>query len=128
MMKFVAGLLAIFEFIFYTLLMVLVNSIEIKVKFLKVLEHFGALVGISLILYFLFRFILGKLQVNVRRYLYLVVVLNLVIGLLGPAVILIILPNEFLFGLGMIMMVGTLYYGLIVNLIICMLNLFLTNS
>ncbi len=128
MKRLVAIFLAIFEFIFYTFFMLLVSSIDIKIKFLKVVVYFGALVGISLVLYFLMRFILSKIDVNVRRYLYLVVVLNLLMGIIGPAVILVILPNKFLFGLGMVMMVGTLYYGLIVNLMICMLNLFFTNS
>ena len=128
MKRLVAIFLAIFEFIFYTFFMLLVSSIDIKIKFLKVVVYFGALVGISLVLYFLMRFILSKIDVNVRRYLYLVVVLNLLMGIIGPAVILVILPNKFLFGLGMVMMVGTLYYGLIVNMMICMLNLFFTNS
>jgi len=62
MKKFIIGSLAIFEFLFYTLLMVLIGSINIENQVLKLLLHFGAILLISVILYFLIRYILKKLK------------------------------------------------------------------
>ncbi len=127
MNKFFTALLAIFEFLFYTFFMVLLSDIDIKSELIKLLLHFVLLAIISIILYFLIRFILTKLKMNVKRYIYLIVVWNLIIGLVIPALMMVIIPNESLITLGVIVMVSTAYYGIFVNVLICFMNAFLSN-
>ena len=58
MNKFLTIILAIFEFLFYTVLMVLVGSLVIHNEVLKLVLHFVSLSVIAILLYFLIRFIL----------------------------------------------------------------------
>lgn len=126
MNKFFVVIFSCFEFFFYTLVMVLIGSINITNVGLKVLVHFVSLSVISVVLYFIISFLLTKLNLKVKRFLYLIPIWNLVLGLAFPFLVLAIIPSEALATLAVVLMISTAYYGLFVNIALCILNLFLT--
>ena len=127
MKKLIIVLSSIFEFIFYTFGMVLIGSIPITNKALELLVHFLGLVLVALIFYFVIRFIFEKLDMKAKKYIYFVVILNLVLGAIAPVFLIIIIPSEFLTNLAFLVLVSTVYYGIFINIVICFLNYFLTN-
>jgi len=96
--------------------MVLIGSINIENQVLKLLLHFGAILLISVILYFLIRYILKKLKMDIKKSLYLIVVWNLVLGLLFPGIFATIIPSEKIFLFSMMIIVSTIYYGIFINI------------
>lgn len=126
MNKFFVVIFSYFEFFFYTLMMVLVESVNITNVGLKVLVHFASLSIISVMLYFIMKFLLTKLNRNVKRFLYLIPIWNLVLGLAFPFLVLAIIPSEALATIAVVFIVSTAYYGLFINITLCILNLFWT--
>ncbi len=128
MNKFITIILVIFEFLFYTLLMVLIESIPLTSETLKLLIHFGSIILISVILYFLIRFILHKLKMNSKKYLYLIPLSNVLIGTILPGLLVAIIPNEKIFWLFFAVIVSTIYYGVLINIMIVILNFLFTKD
>ncbi len=128
MNKFLTIILAIFEFLFYTVLMVLVGSLVIHNEVLKLVLHFVSLSVIAKLLYFLIRFILNKLSMNAKKYFYLIIIVNLILGLIFPVFLIILIPSEVLTSLAIIILVSTLYYGLFINVFLGILNTIFTKQ
>lgn len=124
MNKLFVFLFCVFEFFFYTLFMVLVESLTINNVVLKSVVHFLSLVIISGLLYVIMKFIIKKLKLNVKKMLYLIPIWNLVLGLVAPVLVLVIIPSETLATLAVVLMISTVYYGLFINITLCILNLF----
>lgn len=124
MNKLFVFLFCVFEFFFYTLFMVLVESLTINNVVLKSVVHFLSLVIISGLLYVIMKFIIKKLKLNVKKMLYLIPIWNLVLGLVAPVLVLVIIPSETLSTLAVVLMISTVYYGLFINITLCILNLF----
>lgn len=127
MEKFIVVISAIFEFIFYTFFMVLVDSFQITNKILDLLVHFLGLFVVSCIFYFLMRIILQKLNVQINKYIYYVVVLNLIFGLVVPILLIFIIPSEKIITFSFLVLVSSIYYGLLINAFLCIFNFFFTN-
>lgn len=121
-------LIAVFSFIFYTFFMVLIDSITISNSILEFIVHFGSLVIVAFILYFIIKFILKKLNLLSRKNIYQIVLWNLVIGLIFPVVLIILIPNEKFTIFSFMLIVSTLYYGIIIDIIISLLNHFKTKQ
>ncbi len=122
-------LLSIFEFVFYTFFMVLVSIINIKSIFLKTTLTYLSLFLVSLILYFLLRNILKKINMPPEKNLYLIPILNVVISFTIATLLVKLFPKNI--GTSMIALLiymSLIYYGILINLIICILNFFLTKS
>lgn len=124
MNKLFVFLFCVFEFFFYTLFMVLVESLTINNVVLKSVVHFLSLIIISGLLYVIMKFIIKKLKLNVKKMLYLIPIWNLVLGLVAPVLVLVIIPSETLATLAVVLMISTVYYGLFINITLCILNLF----
>lgn len=127
MKKFIKVILAIFEFIFYTYFMVLVGELETNNQLLILVVHFLSLLIISIILYYIIRFILKKLDLKSKRDIYEVCLLNIGIGLIFPIILIILIPNVNFTTFALVMLISTGYYGILINIIIALLNHFLTN-
>lgn len=67
MQKFLIVLSSIFEFIFYTFLMVLIDSIPITNSFLSFFVHFLSLIIVAFLFYLLIRFIFRKLEMRSKK-------------------------------------------------------------
>lgn len=120
-------ILAIFETLFYTFLMVEVGSLNISNQIVSLLIHFISLSVISLLLYFIIHFILKKLNLKAKKHLYHICIYNIVVGLIFPIILIIIIPNKKFEIFAGIMLVSTLYYGIFINILIALFNHFLTN-
>lgn len=128
MNKFIIGILAIFEFLFYTFFMVLIGNMGLENEILKLVIHFGSLLVISTILYLLIKIILKKLNMNSKKSIYLIVIWNLVLGILFPGILSIIIPSEKIFLVSMVIIVSTIYYGIFINVFLSLLNFILTKD
>lgn len=127
MQKVIVVLSSIFEFIFYTFFMVLIDGINITNKILDLILHFIGLITVSLIFYYIIRFILSKLDMKAKKYIYFVIILNLILGLIAPVFLIIIIPSEFLTTFSFLVLVSAVYYGIFVNIALIFLNYFFTN-
>lgn len=127
MTKLIIILFAIFEFIFYTFFMVLISEITITSALLKLIAHFASLIIISIILYFLIKLILNKLGLKSKKYIYLICLGNLIFGIIFPLILITIIPNEKFTIFALLLIISTCYYGIFINIIISLLNHFLTN-
>lgn len=122
-------LLSIFEFIFYTFFMVLVSLINIKSLFLKNSLTYLSLFLVSLILYYLLRAILRKINMPAEKNLYIIPILNIIISFSIATLLVKLFPKNI--GTSMIALLiymSLIYYGILINLIICILNFFFTKS
>lgn len=128
MKKFIILLLAILEFVLYTFLMVLVESITIENNFLKIIVHLLALALVAVLIYYLYKFILKKLKYFAKTTMYMISIINLVFGLIFPCLLIILIPNEKFTIFATILLISTIYYGVIINIIFCILNHFLTKQ
>ena len=127
MRKFLIVLSSIFEFIFYTFFMVLIDSIPFTSSLFRFFVHFLALIVVAIVFYFLICFIFRKLEMRGKKYLYYVAIWNIILGVFAPVLLIIIIPSEFLTTVSFLILVGTIYYGIFINFIFCLCNHFLTN-
>ena len=127
MKKLIVVLSSIFELIFYTFFMVLIGSIPFTNKILELVVHFLGLALVAFLFYFLIRFILNKLDMKAKKYIYYIVIWNLILGLIAPVLLIIIIPSETLTTFAFLVLVSTVYYGIFINVAICFFNYFLTN-
>lgn len=127
MKKLIIVLSSVFELIFYTFFMVLIGSIPITNKALELVVHFLGLALVALIFYFLIRFILNMLDMKAKKYIYYIVIWNLILGLIAPVLLILIIPSEILTTFAFLVLVSSVYYGILINVVICFLNYFLTN-
>lgn len=127
MKKLIIVLSSVFELIFYTFFMVLIGSIPITNKALELVVHFLGLALAALIFYFLIRFILNMLDMKAKKYIYYIVIWNLILGLIAPVLLILIIPSEILTTFAFLVLVSSVYYGILINVVICFLNYFLTN-
>ena len=127
MKKLIVVLSSIFELIFYTFFMVLIGSIPFTNKILELVVHFLGLALVAFLFYFLIRFILNKLDMKAKKYIYYIVIWNLILGLIAPVLLIIIIPSEILTTFAFLVLVSTVYYGIFINVAICFCNYFLTN-
>ena len=127
MKKLIIVLSSVFELIFYTFFMVLIGSIPITNKALELVVHFLGLALAALIFYFLIRFILNMLDMKAKKYIYYIVIWNLILGLIAPVLLILIIPSENLTTFAFLVLVSSVYYGILINVVICFLNYFLTN-
>ena len=127
MKKLMVFLAAIFEFIYYTFFMVVIGNINITNKVIDLSMHFLSLIVIAVTFYYLLRFVFKKLGFIAKKYIYYVVICNLIMGLIVPVLLLIIIPNDTLFVFLFIVLISAVYYGIFINIVICFLNYFLTN-
>ena len=128
MKKFIIVLSSIFELIFYTFFMVLIESVEITNSLLSLVVHFLALFVVASAFYFLVRFVFSKLDMKAKKYIYYVVISNIIIGTIAPVLLIIIIPSEILTTFAFILLVSAIYYGLLINVIISFLNHLLTKG
>lgn len=96
MRKFLIVLSSIFEFIFYTFFMVLIDSIPFTSSLFRFFVHFLALIVVAIVFYFLICFIFRKLEMRGKKYLYYVAIWNIILGAFAPVLLIIIIPSEFL--------------------------------
>lgn len=127
MKKFIIVVSSIFELVFYTFLMVLLGNIEIMNVGLDLLVHFLSLIVVAGAFYFLIRFLFHKLGMRSKKDIYYVVVVNLMLGLIAPILLIILIPNETLTNFAFLVLLSVVYYGFLINFIICLFNHFLTN-
>ena len=127
MKKLIVVLSSIFELIFYTFFMVLIGSIPFTNKILELVVHFLGLALVAFLFYFLIRFILNKLDMKAKKYIYYIVIWNLILGLIAPVLLIVIIPSETLTTFAFLVLVSTVYYGIFINVAICFFNYFLTN-
>ena len=128
MKKFIIALSAIFEFIFYTFFMVLIGLIPISNKILELLLHFIGLFLVPILFYLIIRFLFQKLDMKAKKYIYYVGILNLVLGIFAPILLIIIIPNETLTLFAFLVLISSVYYGILINVLIFFFNYFLTNK
>lgn len=126
MKKFIIVVSSIFELVFYTFFMVLLGNIEIMNAGLDLLVHFLSLIVVAGAFYFLIRFLFHKLGMRSKKDIYYVVV-NLMLGLIAPILLIILIPNETLTNFAFLVLLSVVYYGFLINFIICLFNHFLTN-
>ena len=62
-----------------------------------------------------------------KKYIYYIVIWNLILGLIAPVLLIIIIPSEILTTFAFLVLVSSVYYGILINVVICFLNYFLTN-
>ncbi len=122
MKKLLIIILSIFELIFYTFFMVLIDDITIENMALKQVIHFSSLIIIGTILYFIIRTILNLLKYKNKETIYMVSIWNIVLGIFFPILLIIILPNEGVQVFSIMLLVSTFYYGILINIVICILN------
>ncbi len=127
MKKFIIVVSSIFELVFYTFFMVLLGNIEIMNAGLDLLVHFLSLIVVAGAFYFLIRFLFHKLGMRSKKDIYYVVVVNLMLGLIAPILLIILIPNETLTNFAFLVLLSVVYYGFLINFIICLFNHFLTN-
>ncbi len=127
MKKFIIVVSSIFELVFYTFFMVLLGNIEIMNAGLDLLVHFLSLIVVAGAFYFLIRFLFHKLGMRSKKDIYYVVVANLMLGLIAPILLIILIPNETLTNFAFLVLLSVVYYGFLINFIICLFNHFLTN-
>ena len=127
MQKFVIVISSIFEFVFYTFFMVLIGSIPINNQVLKLLVHFLGLIVVAILFYYLIRFIFSKIEMKAKKYIYYMTISNIILGAIVPVFLIIIIPNETLTTLAFLVIVSTVYYGIFINVMICLFNYFLSN-
>ena len=127
MKKFIVFLSSIFEFVFYTFLMVLIGLIPINNQALKLFVHFLGLILVAFLFYILIRFIFNKLEMKAKKYIYYVVVVNLILGLIAPIFLIIIIPSEVLTNFAFLVLISAVYYGILINALLCFFNYFFTN-
>ena len=128
MKKFIIALSAIFEFIFYTFFMVLIGLIPINNKILELFLHFIGLFLVAILFYLIIRFLFQKLDMKAKKYIYYVGILNLVLGIFAPILLIIIIPNETLTLFAFLVLISSVYYGILINVLIFFFNYFLTNK
>ena len=128
MKKFIIVLSAIFEFIFYTFFMVLIGLIPINNKILELLLHFIGLFLVAIIFYLLIRFLFQKLNMKAKKYIYYVGILNLVLGIFAPILLIILIPNETFTSFAFLVLISSVYYGILINVLVFFFNYFLTNK
>lgn len=107
--------------------MVLLGNIEIMNAGLDLLVHFLSLIVVAGAFYFLIRFLFHKLGMRSKKDIYYVVVVNLMLGLIAPILLIILIPNETLTNFAFLVLLSVVYYGFLINFIICLFNHFLTN-
>lgn len=107
--------------------MVLLSEITITSALLKLIVHFASLIIISIVLYFLIKFILNKISLKSKKYIYLICLWNLILGIIFPLLLITIIPNEKFTIFALLLIISTGYYGVFINIIISLLNHFLTN-
>lgn len=127
MKKFILTLLAIFELLFYTVFMVLLDSIPITYKILDLFVHFISLIVVAFVFYFLIRLLFQKIKYS-KKDIYLVVVINLLVSLILPVILMIIIPSEIVSTFLFLILVSAFYYGILINIFICLFNYFLTKK
>ncbi len=127
MKKFIIFVSSIFELVFYTFFMVLLGNIEIMNAGLDLLIHFLSLIVVAGVFYFLIRFLFHKLGLRAKKDIYYVVVMNLLLGMVAPILLIILIPNETLTNFAFLILLSVVYYGFLINFIICLFNHFLTN-
>lgn len=127
MKKFILTLLAIFELLFYTVFMVLLDSIPITYKILDLFVHFISLIVVAFVFYFLIRLLFQKIKYS-KKDIYLVVVINLLVSLILPVILMIIIPSETVSTFLFLILVSAFYYGILINIFICLFNYFLTKK
>ena len=127
MKKFIIVVSSIFELVFYTFFMVLLGNIEIMNAGLDLLVHFLSLIVVAGAFYFLIRFLFHKLGMRSKKDIYYVVVMNLLLGMVAPILLIILIPNETLTNFAFLILLSVVYYGFLINFIICLFNHFLTN-
>lgn len=127
MKKFVVIVSSIFEFVFYTFFMVLIGSIPINNQALKLVVHFLGLIVVALLFYYLIRFIFNKIEMKAKKYIYYMAISNIILGAIVPVFLIIVIPNETLTTLAFLTIVSTIYYGILINIMICLFNYFLSN-
>lgn len=128
MKKFIIALSAIFEFIFYTFFMVLIGLIPISNKILELLLHFIGLFLVAILFYLIIRFLFQKLDMKAKKYIYYAGILNLVLGIFAPILLIIIIPNETLTLFAFLVLISSVYYGILINVFVFFFNYFLTNK
>lgn len=128
MKKFIIALSAIFEFIFYTFFMVLIGLIPISNKILELLLHFIGLFLVAILFYLIIRFLFQKLDMKAKKYIYYAGILNLVLGIFAPILLIIIIPNETLTLFAFLVLISSVYYGILINVLVFFFNYFLTNK
>lgn len=128
MKKFIIALSAIFEFIFYTFFMVLIGLIPINNKILELLLHFISLFLVAILFYLIIRFLFQKLDMKAKKYIYYVGILDLVLGIFAPILLIIIIPNETLTLFAFLVLISSVYYGILINVFVFFFNYFLTNK
>ena len=128
MKKFILIISSILETIFYTSLMILIESINITNPILNIFVAFIGLLIVSFLFYFLIRFIFQKIGLKSKKYIYYVASLNILIGLIAPVIMIIILPNDTLFVICFLCFLSTICYGIFINVVICFLIYFFTNK
>lgn len=127
MQKFLIVLSSIFEFVFYTFLMVLIDSIPITNSFLSFFVHFLSLIIVAFLFYLLIRFIFRKLEMRSKKDLYYVAIWNVILGAFAPVLLIVIIPSEILTTFSFLILVSAIYYGIFINILFCLFNHFLTN-
>ncbi len=127
MTKLIIILSAIFEFLFYTFLMVLIDGINITNQIVDLLIHFLGLIIVSFIFYNLLQIIFKKINMKAKKYIYYVIISNLILTLIVPVLMIIIIPNELLTSLSFLILISAIYYGIFINLTLIFLNYFFTN-
>ena len=127
MKKFILTLLAIFELLFYTVFMVLLDSIPITYKILDLFVHFISLIVVAFVFYFLIRLLVQKIKYS-KKDIYLVVVINLLVSLILPVILMIIIPSDSVSTFLFLILVSAFYYGILINILICLFNYFLTKK
>lgn len=127
MKKFILTLLAIFELLFYTVFMVLLDSIPITYKILDLFVHFISLVVVAFVFYLLIRLLFKKIK-YLKKDIYLVVVINLMVSLILPVILMIIIPSDSVSTFLFLILVSAFYYGILINVFISLFNYFLTKK
>ena len=107
--------------------MVLIGSIPINNQALKLVVHFLGLIVVALLFYYLIRFIFNKIEMKAKKYIYYMAISNIILGAIVPVFLIIIIPNETLTTLAFLTIVSTIYYGILINIMICLFNYFLSN-
>ncbi len=126
MKKLINCLCAIFEFMFFTFLMICIDSIEIPNLIVEIIVHFLGFIVTSFLLYLLFSFILKKLKMFDSKRIYMISVWNLGLGLLVPIILSILIPSIQIRNFSTFVLFSTFYYGLLTNFCLIVFNFTLT--
>ena len=108
--------------------MVLVGLLPVNNKILELLIHFLCLFLVTMLFYYLIRFLFNKLDMKAKKYIYYVGIMNLVLGIIAPIILIFIIPNEILTLFVFLVLISTAYYGIIINVVLFFFNYFLTNK